>query len=92
MSACLCVAGDCARAQANVIDGDTIRIDGVRVRLFGIDAPERGQPGSREATEHLRRLIGRERPVCKSVDYDKRNERPVMLCSVRGGDLWLATS
>lgn len=90
MSACHCVAGDYARAQASVIDGDIIRIDGVRVRLFGIDAPERGQPGSRDATDLLRRLIGRERPDCKTVDYDKRDKRPVMLCAVRGADLSLA--
>lgn len=79
-----------AHAELHIIDGDTIRIDGIRVRLFGIDAPERGQPGAREATEHLRQLIGRERPDCKSVDYDKRNKRPVMLCAVRGADLSLA--
>lgn len=28
---------------ASVIDGDTIEIRGTRIRLFGIDAPERGQ-------------------------------------------------
>lgn len=29
-------------------------------------------------------------PDCRAVDYDKRNERPVMLCEVRGRDLSLA--
>ena len=34
-----------ARTYPRVIDGDTLAIDtGTRVRLFGIDAPERGQP------------------------------------------------
>jgi endonuclease YncB( thermonuclease family) len=28
---------------ASVIDGDTIEIHGVRIRFFGIDAPEGGQ-------------------------------------------------
>ena len=29
--------------RASVIDGDTIEIHGIRIRLFGIDAPETGQ-------------------------------------------------
>ena len=78
-----------AHAEVRVIDGDTIAIDRVHVRLFGIDSPERGQPGAPESTEYLRRLIGSERPDCRTVDYDKRNERPVMLCEVRGRDLSL---
>ena len=32
------------RGPAEVSDGDTLRIGAVRVRLFGIDAPEAGQP------------------------------------------------
>jgi endonuclease YncB( thermonuclease family) len=48
-----------------VIDGDTleVRAEGqkLRVRIFGIDTPERGQPWSRKAREALaRRLSGKE--------------------------------
>ncbi len=49
-----------------IIDGDTIVV-GVpaqgyilrqRVRLLGVDTPERGEPGYAEATEALRRMVG----------------------------------
>lgn len=40
------------------IDGDTLRCGDPqeRVRLFGVQAPERGQPGAQAATEALQRL------------------------------------
>lgn len=43
-----------------VIDGDTFNSPVGRVRLFGIDTPERGTPCFNEATEGLRQLAGRE--------------------------------
>lgn len=60
--------------KAWVIDGDTIVIDGKRIRLRHIDAPERGQPLKRcrlplplldagaLARRHLSRLVG-DQPV-----------------------------
>ena len=46
----------------DIVDGDTIDvlIDGVkhRVRLFGVDTPERGEPCFKEATERTRQLSG----------------------------------
>ncbi len=43
---------------AEVVDGDTISVsDGSTVRLIGIDAPERGQCGSEEASAVLAQLV-----------------------------------
>lgn len=48
----------------DVIDGDTFDalVDGSeeRIRLFGVDTPERGDPCYREATDTLQELIGSE--------------------------------
>ena len=42
-----------------VVDGDTIELsDGSRVRLHGIDTPERNQPYGKEAARELNRLLG----------------------------------
>jgi endonuclease YncB( thermonuclease family) len=43
---------------AKVIDGDTVVVSGVHVRLKGIDAPERADPGGSEATVALRAIVG----------------------------------
>jgi len=43
-----------------VHDGDTVTVEGVRVRLFGIDAPELSQPGGRQSRDYLASLaLGR---------------------------------
>jgi endonuclease YncB( thermonuclease family) len=47
-----------AALTASVVDGDTIAMsDGSRVRLIGIDTPERGQCGSDEASALMASLI-----------------------------------
>ena len=45
-----------------VVDGDTVHMGlvlDVGVRLHGIDTPERGQPGFKEATEKLKSLLSK---------------------------------
>jgi endonuclease YncB( thermonuclease family) len=37
---------------AEVVDGDTIKIDGTRIRLFGIDAPEKDQTCKKNYFNH----------------------------------------
>ena len=86
--------------QASVVDGDTLEIHGMRIRLWGIDAPEssqlcRGEDGLQyrcgaQAANDLDAFIAR-RPVnCSPLSLDPYG-RTVATCSVGGTDLgeWL---
>ena len=44
---------------SRIVDGDTVYMrDGTKVRLHGIDTPERDQPYGTQATRNLNKLIG----------------------------------
>ena len=65
------------------IDGDTFKIDGHRIRLFGIDAPERSEIGGTAATLALQGLLDRG-VTCQAVDVD-RYGRTVAICFLDDG-------
>lgn len=55
-----------------VIDGDTLELEnGERVRLLGIDTPERGQPFAKEATLVVRSLVEGKRVTLEAEDRDR---------------------
>ncbi len=72
----------------SVIDGDTfdVVLDGrtgrVRVRVFGIDAPERGEPYSAVARNHARVLLFNQRVTLTGRDVDRYGR---LVASVRAG-------
>jgi endonuclease YncB( thermonuclease family) len=80
---------------ATAIDGDSLRLGDVEIRLAGIDAPEYGQtcgapgklwPCGSVAHRRLRGLV-RDGPVqCRSREYD-RYGRAVATCFNATGDL-----
>lgn len=61
-----------------IVDGDTLDCSGIRVRLWGIDAVERGRPGYREAGAHLQKLT--RGPVECVGKYRDRYGRLVSMC------------
>lgn len=81
--------------RARIIDGDSLAVGGVEVRLFGIDAPELFQRCTREGREvqcgrealrHLVALIAGQPVTCQRRDID-RYGRMVAVCSIEGVDL-----
>ncbi|KAB0680417.1 thermonuclease family protein [Aureimonas leprariae] len=88
--------------RVEVVDGDTIKVDGTkeRVRLFGIDAPEsrqscRNAAGLRylcgaRAADALAQIVGRNGQVaCEEQDRD-RYGRIVAICRLDGKDIGAA--
>lgn len=80
---------------AEAIDGDSLRVLGVEVRLKGLDAPELAQtctiagretPCGREARAALRRLLGGGLATCVGSERD-RYGRLLAECRVRGASV-----
>ena len=67
--------------KIKVIDGDTIKMDGRSIRLFGIDAPEKNQNCVNKnnesyncgsiSTKALKRYVRREKIKCRYTEKDR---------------------
>jgi len=84
------------QAALRIVDGDGLELEGVKIRLWGIDAPELGQtcasaagpayPCGEAAAVLLTALVAEGTLACTVVDTD-RFKRPVMRCAVAGVDI-----
>lgn len=81
--------------KARLVDGDSLVIDGLKIRMKNIDAPEGRQNCRRngkdwrcgqEATMRLRNFINKRPISCKGDKYDRYN-RLLAICTVAGQDL-----
>jgi endonuclease YncB( thermonuclease family) len=85
-----------------VVDGDTIVVElssgHIRVRLYGIDAPEHNQVGGAQATAALRSLVNGARVELEPISQDRydrmvarvlRGQLDVNAEMVRLGDAWV---
>ena len=96
--ACLSLpaVADTVTGRARVSDGDSLRIGGDRIRLFGIDAPELDQDCADAAGRdwacgawargRLALLAEGRRVVCTVQDRDAY-DRLVAICKVNGADI-----
>ena len=100
------ITGQPSREQhtgsVRVIDGDTVDLSGMRVRLYGIDAPEAAQTCQRngrewacgtDAMRALKTEIGSLGVSCEEQDID-RYDRVVGICHTGSRDInaWMVRS
>ena len=88
--ALICIAG-MALANVVVVDGDTLKVNGINHRIHGIDTPERNQkcgnwPCGSAATQALQTLVEGRQVHCKTHEYDHYG-RPVSTCYADGKDV-----
>lgn len=76
---------NCPRIPAvNIVRPKPLDRDGPVTEVWGLDAPERGQPGGAEATTALTQMIGGQLLTCRERDVD-RYGRIVGQCFTRDG-------
>jgi endonuclease YncB( thermonuclease family) len=69
-----------------IVDGDTLDIGSTTIRLHGIDAPEVAQPGGRDATNALARLVERKTLTCEGSTRDD-HRRLIAKCWIGNNDI-----
>ncbi|MFA5986169.1 MAG: thermonuclease family protein [Parcubacteria group bacterium] len=73
----------------HIVDGDTFDIEtGERVRMIGMDTPERGKPYYAEATAHLKSLI-EDKDVILKKDVSEKDRYGRLLRHVYVGEQWV---
>lgn len=85
-----------ALAQTQIVDGDTLKLDGITYRLNGVDAPEARQvckdkfgkdwACGTEATKALKRLVRWRKVTCNAMSKDKYG-RTIGVCYAGGKDV-----
>lgn len=91
LAGCLYAAGAFAAENVYVVDGDSLEMGEVRIRLEGIDAPEYYQdcryPNNKkyacglEARQYLQSLVDQGKVTCIERDLDRYN-RSLCTCYV----------
>lgn len=89
------VSAQTLMGEASAVDGDSLSVAGMSVRLFGIDAPEGKQTCNRngaqwacgeEAARQLASLVAGQQVVCRGRGTDDYG-RTIATCNARGLEL-----
>ena len=83
-----CMLTICLSGPASVYDGDTWRQNGIPLRLYGVDAIERGTPGWKVPQAALRALVDGQRLACDvpPSGTSTNNGRVVVRCFTEKGE------
>ena len=73
-------------SMERVIDGDTLVASGKKIRLWGIDAPEKGEALYKISTMYLTTILKEDGLACKFIEKD-RYKRDVMQCFIGSHDI-----
>jgi endonuclease YncB( thermonuclease family) len=88
----LALGATLGHAEQRVIDGDTLVLDGIHYRLYGIDAPESrqacadGWQAGKAASRTLATLVEGKAITCEPRGHD-RYGRSIGICRADGRDL-----
>lgn len=88
-------------AVSKIYDGDTFWLSRpvIKIRLCGVDTPEKGKSGDRQATQFLKRMVAGKKVRCRTVgdgtpcdgrSPKKSGNRFVAQCFVEGNDIAMA--
>ncbi|UES46810.1 thermonuclease family protein [Roseibium aggregatum] len=94
-------AEEWSSAVSKVYDGDTFWLSRplIKIRLCGVDTPEKGKPGDKQATQFLKTLVAGKKVRCRTVgdgtpcdgrSPKKSGNRFVAQCFVDGTDIAMA--
>ncbi len=73
-------------APEYIVDGDTLDTADTRIRLWGINAPEKGESGYQEAKEFLKNITANAKLTCIAFYYD-RGKPTVASCEINSQDI-----
>ena len=75
------------RGVARVIDGDTIQVSSLRIRIHALHAPEMDEPGGVAAKAAMKEIVGRQPVTCRPVDLDRYGRTVADCRNAAGQDL-----
>ena len=75
----------------HITDGDTIKVlrgkEQVKIRLYGIDCPERRQPFGRRASQFTAELVGNEMVEVRPIELDRYGRTVAQIILMDGRNL-----